>query len=264
MEAHPIQSGFKGDRFGRRAVALVDSIGRSEFSAELFRLAHEAMSCRHVTAFALEGGRPPRVVLAENTGETRVAFSLAQKYVTRYWRLDPADRVFSQGGAKHEFWSVRSSASDITDSIYRDHCYGSVGLDHRLSIAHQHREQIYRLNFYCARGRAFDDDAASGILGSAELLMALIRRHDAESKLLPDLASETFAERLGALAPGLRGRELEVTALIASGFSSRDIALEIGISINTVLTYRKRAYARLGISTQNDLMQLLLGTRNSS
>jgi len=50
--------------------------------------------------------------------------------------------------------------------------------------------------------------------------------------------------------------------LIASGLSSHVIALELGISINTVLTYRKRAYARLDISSQNELMQLLLRTRS--
>jgi len=34
--------------------------------------------------------------------------------------------------------------------------------------------------------------------------------------------------------------------------------LSLGLSINTVLTYRKRAYSRLGISTQNELVRLLI------
>lgn len=36
------------------------------------------------------------------------------------------------------------------------------------------------------------------------------------------------------------------------------IALELGAGINIVLTYRKRAYARLGISSQNELMRILM------
>lgn len=35
------------------------------------------------------------------------------------------------------------------------------------------------------------------------------------------------------------------------------IALTLGIRRNTVLTYRKRAYARLGISSQNELVRLI-------
>jgi DNA-binding CsgD family transcriptional regulator len=40
--------------------------------------------------------------------------------------------------------------------------------------------------------------------------------------------------------------------------SSEGIGLDMGISINTVRTYRKRAYARLGICSQNELMRLVL------
>lgn len=41
------------------------------------------------------------------------------------------------------------------------------------------------------------------------------------------------------------------------GKGSEAIALALGIGINTVLTYRKRAYARLGTS-HNELMRLVL------
>src|SRR5882757_2373408 len=71
-----------------------------------------------------------------------------------------------------------------------------------------------------------------------------------------------FMQRLRTIAPGLPARELEVMALIAHGLSSHGIALELQISVNTVLTYRKRAYSRLDISTQNELMRLLLRTRS--
>ena len=64
--------------------------------------------------------------------------------------------------------------------------------------------------------------------------------------------------RLRLVAGSLPRRELQVCTLIASGTSSEGIALELGVSLNTVLTYRKRAYVRLGISSQNELLRLLL------
>ena len=42
------------------------------------------------------------------------------------------------------------------------------------------------------------------------------------------------------------------------GMTSEAIGLKLGISVNTVLTYRKRAYGRLRISCQNELMRLVL------
>ncbi len=53
-------------------------------------------------------------------------------------------------------------------------------------------------------------------------------------------------------------RETEVCAAIVQGMTSEAIALKLGISVNTVLTYRKRAYMRLGISCQNELLRFIL------
>jgi DNA-binding CsgD family transcriptional regulator len=263
MEVHPIDDGeFGGDTLGCQAVGLVDAVGRPEFSSALFRLAHDAVGCEHVTAFSLDGSHTPRVVLAENAGNGRIASSLAQKYATQYWRLDPANRVFGRIGAAHDCWGLRIAASDITDSVYRNHCYKAVGLDHRLSIVQIRSGRTYRLNFYRGRRQPFSSEAAARVFDAADMLMALIRRHDAESDVSQCLTKEALTQRLRIIAPDLPARELEVMALIASGLSSHGIALELRISVNTVLTYRKRAYSRLDISTQNELMQLLLRTRS--
>lgn len=71
-------------------------------------------------------------------------------------------------------------------------------------------------------------------------------------------AARDFHARLGKAAPGLSKRERDVCAGVAAGLTSEGIALELGVGINTVLTYCKRAYARLGISSQNELMRILM------
>jgi DNA-binding CsgD family transcriptional regulator len=65
-----------------------------------------------------------------------------------------------------------------------------------------------------------------------------------------------FATRapLSALTP----REQEVCRHILSGFSSEAISQGLGISLHSTLTYRKRAYERLGISSQNELFAIVL------
>ncbi len=56
----------------------------------------------------------------------------------------------------------------------------------------------------------------------------------------------------------LSDREREVTQLILRGHSSESIGFNLGISLGTVKTHRKNAYAKLEISSQSELLSLFL------
>ncbi len=56
----------------------------------------------------------------------------------------------------------------------------------------------------------------------------------------------------------LTAREREVCLRILSGQSSEAISADLDISIHSTLTYRRRAYQRLRISSQNELFALVL------
>jgi DNA-binding CsgD family transcriptional regulator len=79
-------------------------------------------------------------------------------------------------------------------------------------------------------------------------------RHEA---LPPDLALQLFRRRLAALQRGMTQRELDVCARTLIGLTAEGIAIDLNIKKTSVLTYRKRAYARLGISSQTQLFRLL-------
>ena len=74
--------------------------------------------------------------------------------------------------------------------------------------------------------------------------------------LCPERRERMFQELRATLlkaAGGLTQREAEICASIALGYTTLGISLKLGISINTVATHRKRAYAKLRISSQNEL-----------
>lgn len=66
-----------------------------------------------------------------------------------------------------------------------------------------------------------------------------------------------FQRRLYLLEVGLTERERKVCALALAGVSIEGSAYELGIKKSSVITYRKRAYARLGISSLNELFLVL-------
>ena len=116
-----------------------------------------------------------------------------------------------------------------------------------------------RLSIYRRRKESFSEAEIANLVESAPLLMAALWRHYEVTKPADGRgAAQDFHARLERAAPGLSKRERDVCALVAAGLTSEGIALELGVGINTVLTYRKRAYARLGISSQNELMRILM------
>lgn len=86
----------------------------------------------------------------------------------------------------------------------------------------------------------------------------MLKHVDIASRFRSDKSEqEIFEEVLETCYPELTKRESAVCGLIAIGMSSEAIALTLGSGINTVLTFRRRAYSRLHISTQNELLHIL-------
>jgi DNA-binding CsgD family transcriptional regulator len=91
---------------------------------------------------------------------------------------------------------------------------------------------------------------------------AIVARH-CQAEQAEDVADSTkklerlFAttDRFAALTPP----EKEVCLRILSGHSSQAISAELGVSLHSTLTYRKRAYEKIGISSQNELFGIVLG-----
>lgn len=261
MQVHALPSAGRqvAGPFRFHAPRLIELCGTPRFEPALFQAAREAAQCEHVTAFAFTETMQPRVVLAANTSELPIARQVAQKYIHRYWQLDPVRRVETAGNGKAGNLAIQIEAEDIEEKAYRQECYTTVGLRERLSLLSPRAGETLRLNFYRASGAGrFAPEEMGHILDASDLILSLLAKHDCIALPgAPDIP-RALERRLRLVAGSLPRRELQVCTLIASGMSSEGIALELGVSLNTVLTYRKRAYARLGISSQNELLRLLL------
>jgi two-component system, NarL family, response regulator NreC len=98
----------------------------------------------------------------------------------------------------------------------------------------------------------------------ADLLSAIRAVHRGrryiDSELADVLVSDALAvkPRKDADSPGssvLSERELQVLKLVAEGFSSREIADQIAVSIKTVEAYRARFATKLGLKSRAEIVQ---------
>ncbi|HLR68663.1 MAG TPA: response regulator transcription factor [Virgibacillus sp.] len=116
--------------------------------------------------------------------------------------------------------------------------------------------------------RAIQAGASGSVLKSApheELLTAIRTVSTGEAYLSPVATKKLMEEYLGNVQQGdtdtfnlLSDREKEVLALIAKGYSNREIAEQLIISVKTVETHRSNLMEKLQMKTRPELVNIAL------
>ena len=135
------------------------------------------------------------------------------------------------------------------------------GMEEALIVFALDNGEIGELGIYRdLAGGGFSDGELARIAAVEPALGAIFRKYWAAAggaKASPpdsrvDDAFASFGEQT------LTMREREVARMILHGHSSESICFNLGISLGTVKTHRKHAYAKLGISSQSELLSLFL------
>jgi len=77
----------------------------------------------------------------------------------------------------------------------------------------------------------------------------------AEAPALERFAPDTAQQQAQQRMLGITARELEILALIARGFSNREIATQLFVSENTVKTHCARTFDKLGAARRTQAVQ---------
>lgn len=270
MDLHPLPLlALSDDPWRRDLSRLVTTFGTPRFEQYLFRLLEDSLRCEHVTAFAIARSGPPRLIFAANRGGAPIARSAGQRYLQHHWHADPTNQLLNNSCDLLRGVIASVSPEEMIRLEYRRACYaagdwerGGANLIHKITLLKRQDEELLKVSFYRHRDAGlFDACDVRRIAESADLLIAFLARHaPIEMSGGAGALRERFERCLSEGGHGLTHREAQVCAAIAVGMTSEAIALTLDISINTVLTFRKRAYARLGISSQNELLRIVYGS----
>lgn len=239
---------------------IVEALGSREFGAVLVDGLRRLVPFSHATVFTFPRHGSVEYLLTEGRIDSDVAVSLAENYVRQYYRLDPNLAMIS-GCADSGPRFVRHDPARITSRRYRDLFFRTSRLADKYSVIFSRRGVTYYCNFYRSNDDGtFRSDEIAGLETLTPLVVSSLCKH--YSALFPDTAPDGAqaapADAAGGLRAVLTEREAAVCDRIVMGFSSEAIALDLGIAENTVKTYRKRAYRKLGIGSQNELFALAL------
>ncbi|HEY0642778.1 MAG TPA: response regulator transcription factor [Nocardioides sp.] len=129
-------------------------------------------------------------------------------------------------------------------------------LDRAVRDPHVRRVAVYTWNHHPAFLDSLVTNGVSGYLAksltSAQLTQALLDIHAGQRVIAPSLGRLPSDDTLRGLEQGsLTARERETLAHIAMGSSNYEIARDMGLSVNSVKSYIRGAYRKIGAQTRS-------------
>jgi DNA-binding CsgD family transcriptional regulator len=243
------------------ACRLLGAVGREDFGARLLRSLREPLQADLISSMAFADRKPVLLghdTLAERTAEARAV----RGYFSGCFREDPNTKVLFDDLQPGASVAAYMNKADVRTQSYRRLCYDEPRLVDRLSLLHKtHRGEGITLNFYrCEASGPFQASHFDAFAELAPLLQAASLRHYelVAARLPPDF--DRVLVRLTERFPLLTTREAQCAAGVICGLTADDIALKLSIKATSVITHRKRAYDRLGVSGHFDLLSLYHAT----
>jgi len=182
-------------------------------------------------------------------------------YVSRFLPTDPLHAAIDLARDGPAIVRLTVRPEDIVVPAYRS-MLERAGVTERVSFVRS-AGRAWRCMTVVRRRESggFTPGELARLGGLFRLATPLIDRH----RVLTGEVSENRAERIGELEarfaarhPALTRRERQICARAAIGISIEGAALDLGIATSSVLTYRKRAYRRLGVNTAYELARLVM------
>jgi DNA-binding CsgD family transcriptional regulator len=221
---------------------LIDTLGTPEFPRQMFASVERMLEGsaaavyafdRHGTRMVIGDWQAGGNALARHTGE----------YAGRYAQRDPA-RGAARGGCVVTTCLRREELPEAGHRALME----EAGFRWRVAtLFPADAHAWYGLHVLLPSGPS--ESAFARFAKAAPVFGSLISRH---------LRGPQFEVRLRSLCPALTAREAAVCSALLRGRASPQIADELGIRVSSVQTYRKRAYAKLGVGTLPELFQRLL------
>ena len=124
--------------------------------------------------------------------------------------------------------------------------------------------KLYGVSFFRDRSAGFFSPSERQVIRSlADTLISCVAKHNDvlvhDASLCALFASvEELASSFAGIPARLTARECEVCARIVYGMSMKEIARDLDISAESGITYRKRAYLRLRVTSRSELLRRLL------
>lgn len=229
---------------------MIETAGTAEFNGALMGYMRSVCDADYCAAYRIGRQAPENVAAASLTGMT--LDDRLQEYMRHGWRSDPALNYAQTRLTGRQTALMRMDVTRTHDPAIREVVWPHIR--ERLVIAGRGRLGTYGISIMREGSRLFTPAEVERLRASAELSISLLARHSQLSlpgtnPSVPEI--EAMIRHQGRLT----AREVEVCARIIRGLTTTGIALDLGVSNETIKTFRKLVYRRLGIGSERELLE---------
>lgn len=247
------------DQTAEALAALVGAVGEAGFDARFLDVLRKTAGTDFCSAFQVNTDGSLRYLFAQ--GYHAMIPSFAEEasidYARRYWRRDRMTRqMLASRGQTGPVQVVRQAWNGISDPEYRRACYERAHVLERLTFYQVGEPRIFASAYRKRESGRFESDDIRRLEGIAPIVVSALNKHVAVSQgqaatLRPPY--ETVAARLLEAGFTLSRREAEVAASLLVGHTQQQISDRAGIALTSIVTYRQRAYRKLGVGSKREL-----------
>jgi DNA-binding CsgD family transcriptional regulator len=239
---------------------IINCIGSNDFDQAMLDIVNIVAPVLEVSGFVFNSDAEPFV--AGWTGVRADAAVRAERYVHRYHHYDPVFKNLPDDATPGNIYAQTLHIRSVNHEGYRWLFFEEPNFRSEMSIVRRTELGWDIMKYYLEEDYLLPRTVIQ--LGElTALLIPIAERHtlNSEGRIRKESrprAQERLISRLGNRFPTLTPRERQVCAQTILGASAQMIAETLDISPNTVMTYRRRAYKRLGVSSANELVKELI------
>lgn len=245
---------------------LMNDVGDITFPETLLKVLRQLAGTDFCSAFQAEEDGSLTYLFAGGYHSQIPGFAerASLDYARRYWQRDRVTRQMLNGGSgSGKVQVIRQAWNGIRDPEYRRDCYERAHVLERLTIYHSEEPRIFTSLYRTRDSGPFPLSAVERMEAVAPLLMAMVVKHVRLQSRPLNVAlhppQQEIAGRLLQAGYALSGREAEVSAGLLLGRTHREISEKVGLALSSIVTYRQRAYRKLGVNDRRGLEALYEG-----
>lgn len=239
---------------------IVGALGTASYGDVCMRIIERAVDAEHWALFRHSGSNSIGCVAKGSISRAAVAKANITRFLEGLYRVDPVMLALRKRSLKAPILT-NLQIEDIKDSRYRE-CFELAHARERLSYISTYDDETYFVNAYRgANGNSYSPSEMRHFALLARFIVFTTSKHEAllaaASAIDIPLDLERIDRVLTRLSDRLSKREREVCSLAAVGDTIEQTALALAIRTTSVITYRQRAYKKLGINRQRELIAMI-------
>jgi len=175
-----------------------------------------------------------------------------------YLPLDPVCDAYRAAPTCTDVAMLRIRPCDIDSPGFRRRIFDTPGIIERVSVIQRGADawRVMNVARHASDGN-FSDDEIGSLISLACLVLPMLPLNRMRRVAPMPLSVPQIEERFAKQYDCLTVRERQVCARAAIGMTVEATALDLGIAKTSVLTYRQRAYQRLGVTSPIELSALV-------